>query len=206
MSDFRRRLMMLRQIELPSGCKKLEYIESTGNQYIDTGIPVNTLNNPKFEIKMKITSSNLDAYALNGSYVYGQAVQFGLAITSSTKARVTMNCGFASPVNYTDINKNDFHTLYLSNGLQKVDNIVIGESSTINLEENNYNFYLFGRNGSITFRDNYAMQIVYFKSWDNNVLIRDFIPVLNKNNIACMYDKVNKKFYYNQGTGEFLYG
>ena len=185
---------------------ELNYLESTGTQYIDTGIPANMFVDPKFEVKMKITSSKLNDYALNGSYVYGQAVQFGLVVTSSTKARVTMNCGFASPVGYTDVNKNDFHTLYLSNGLQKVDNIVIGESSIINVEENNYNFYLFGRNGDKTYRDNYAMKIVYFKLWDNNDLVRDLIPVLDKNNVACMYDKANKKFYYNQGTGEFLYG
>lgn len=208
MSNFRRRLMMsIKKSKLPGDYTELEYIESTGTQYIDTGIPANISVDPKFEVKMKITSSKLNDYALNGSYVYGQVVQFGLVVTSSTKARVTMNCGFASPVVYTDINKNDFHTLYLSNGLQKVDNIVIGESSIINLEENNYNFYLFGRNGSEVYRNNYAMQIVYFKLWDNNNdLIRDLIPVLDKNNVACMYDKVNKKFYYNQGAGEFIAG
>ena len=34
----------------------------------------------------------------------------------------------------------------------------------------------------------------------------DLIPVLDKNNIPCMFDKVTKQFFYNQGTGQFLYG
>jgi hypothetical protein len=37
-------------------------------------------------------------------------------------------------------------------------------------------------------------------------LIRDFIPVLDKDGVPCMYDKANRKFYYNQGTGQFTYG
>ena len=37
-------------------------------------------------------------------------------------------------------------------------------------------------------------------------IIRDFIPVLDEDNKPCLYDKVEKKYYYNQGTGEFLYG
>jgi hypothetical protein len=37
-------------------------------------------------------------------------------------------------------------------------------------------------------------------------LIRDFIPVLDKDGVPCVYDKANRKFYYNQGTGQFTYG
>lgn len=44
------------------------------------------------------------------------------------------------------------------------------------------------------------------KIWNDNILVRDFIPVLNKAGVPCLYDKVEEKFYYNQGEGEFLYG
>lgn len=36
-------------------------------------------------------------------------------------------------------------------------------------------------------------------------LVRDLIPVLDYGGEACMFDKVNKRFYYNQGSGEFEY-
>ena len=50
MSDFRRRLMMLRKSEggLPSGYTRLNYLESTGTQYINTGL---IINNHNVEIK-----------------------------------------------------------------------------------------------------------------------------------------------------------
>jgi hypothetical protein len=41
--------------------------------------------------------------------------------------------------------------------------------------------------------------------WENNALIHDFIPVLDWNDVACLYDKVTDELYYNQGTGEFSY-
>ena len=44
------------------------------------------------------------------------------------------------------------------------------------------------------------------KVYKDDVLVRDFIPVLDKDNIACMYDKVSGEYFYNQGSGEFIAG
>ena len=44
------------------------------------------------------------------------------------------------------------------------------------------------------------------KIYDNNTLVRNFIPVLrNSDNKPGMYDRVTKTFFTNQGTGEFTY-
>ena len=40
---------------------------------------------------------------------------------------------------------------------------------------------------------------------DNNLLF-NFVPALDENDKPCMYDTVSGKTFYNQGTGEFLYG
>lgn len=34
----------------------------------------------------------------------------------------------------------------------------------------------------------------------------DLVPVMDYNDVPCMYDKVSGQFFYNQGTGTFLYG
>lgn len=42
--------------------------------------------------------------------------------------------------------------------------------------------------------------------YDNEVLVRDFIPVLrNSDNKPGLLDRVNNQFYTNAGTGEFIY-
>ena len=40
----------------------------------------------------------------------------------------------------------------------------------------------------------------------NGEVIKNLIPFLDSNGKPCMYDTVSKQPYYNQGTGEFLYG
>ena len=57
---------------------------------------------------------------------------------------------------------------------------------------------LFGVNTAGTIKKSNKINIYDCKIYDNDILIRDMIPVLDKNGVACMYDKVNKKYYYNE--------
>jgi len=50
-----------------------------------------------------------------------------------------------------------------------------------------------------------TMRLFGCQIYDNDILVRDFIPVLDINNIPCLYDKVNRKFHYNKGNGQFVY-
>jgi hypothetical protein len=49
-------------------------------------------------------------------------------------------------------------------------------------------------------------KIYSFLVYENNTLIQDLRPALDYNNVACMYDMVTGKYFYNQGTGEFIAG
>ena len=52
-----------------------------------------------------------------------------------------------------------------------------------------------------------TIKIHYFKMWnENNELVFDGIPVLDNEETPCMYDKVSRQYFYNQGTGTFGYG
>ena len=42
--------------------------------------------------------------------------------------------------------------------------------------------------------------------YDHNILVRDFIPVIDGNDVPCLYDRVEKKFYYNTRNGQFVAG
>lgn len=41
-----------------------------------------------------------------------------------------------------------------------------------------------------------------FKIYEENSLLYDLIPVLDSNNVPCLYDTISKSFYYNQGTAK----
>ena len=52
-----------------------------------------------------------------------------------------------------------------------------------------------------------GLKIYYQKIWNNDVLIRNFIPCYRKSDDKPgMYDTVNDTFYTNAGTGEFVVG
>lgn len=51
------------------------------------------------------------------------------------------------------------------------------------------------------------LQLGGFKIYENNVLVKDFIPCYRKSdNEIGMYDTIGKQFYTNQGTGTFTKG
>lgn len=84
--------------------------------------------------------------------------------------------------------------------------MIIKKHTFINgVDRSSFSMYLFGLNhgGNIDARL-FDGKIYYFKIYEDNTLVRNFIPVLDENNVACLFDKVEGKFYYNQGTGEFL--
>lgn len=76
------------------------------------------------------------------------------------------------------------------------------DTATVNTTRN---MFLFGVNGNGTFQGYGGARI--YSCWIevNGVLVRDFIPVLDWNDVPCMYDKVSGEFFYNKGTGKFLY-
>ena len=51
------------------------------------------------------------------------------------------------------------------------------------------------------------IQFSSVRAWNRTTgtLILDVIPVLDKNGVACFWDRVEDKLYYNQGTGSFTY-
>jgi hypothetical protein len=44
------------------------------------------------------------------------------------------------------------------------------------------------------------------KIWDNGTLIREYVPIKDSLDTPALLDKVNRKIYYNQGTGSFSVG
>jgi hypothetical protein len=50
------------------------------------------------------------------------------------------------------------------------------------------------------------MRLYYFQIYDNNVLVRDFVPCINASGEAGLYDKANNVFYGNAGSGTFEAG
>lgn len=186
---------------------ELDYIQSTGKQYINTLYMPNT----NTEIEVKASGISVDSFALSssGTWFFGGRQgylnnAFGSYYNQSTQAlyyAFGKNMPYAK---YTD--------MYGDNKVLKANSsgMYVNGTKVMSMTSNNFTsscpltLFALNNNGSVISFTSY--KIHYCKIWDNGELVRDLIPVVDKDGIACMYDKESGEFFYNQGTGEFITG
>lgn len=192
--------VMTGNIKLPSGYQEVEYLESTGTQYIDTNVVINS--NSKMVCENQFTDTSAQ---LNGVYT-SSAMRFQFGILSDK-----FYIGLGSKSQYFNLPADTSKHIWVNDLLNKtcsIDTETYSDSS-ITSTSNILKFLLFVRtNSSETNRDYYCKERIYScQIYDNNVIIRNFIPCYRKSdNKPGLYDSVNKVFYTNQGSDEFILG
>ena len=190
---------------------KVEYIEGTGTQWIDTGIT--SMREDGVIIKLSTTDFG-DSDFLCGSRKEANSMNGCFFIYCTTENN---NVGFAVNASYTDSSVNvqdgSIHTiLHRING-GYIDNTQV-VSVTINTSAlSTYSYRIFTINygtepPSISKFKLYSFK--YFRCWSSNpdtkdTLILDLIPV-RIGNSGYMYDKLSGRLFGNSGTGEFTLG
>ena len=95
--------------------------------------------------------------------------------------------------------KNGYNGDITSNSKTKT----ITSSDTISVAKN---IYLFNISQGGTAENRFGkFKLYYCKIWQGDTLVRDFVPVLDTEGKACLYDNVSKEYFYNSGSGEFSY-
>ena len=185
---------------LPSEYQEVDYIQSSGTQYIDTGIK--GTQNTGVELKISnITYANSKIF---GSRSSASSNNFSIISTASSIVE-----------DFQNYNNN---RLQVSTPISEPITLVMNnQKMQINTNEQNIgtytsfttpgNLYIF--NGAGSFPNGYglaSMRLHSCKIWEGN-LIRDFVPCYRKSdNEIGLYDLVNNVFYENKGTGSFTYG
>lgn len=157
---------------------EIEYLQSTGTQWIDTGYRSNNVDS--FEIII-VTNGTSGYMGSDGN------IQVDLRVSKELGKRTMMvthskNTGPTTYVNGIAVRYENFHTY------------------------NGYIITLFALGTSSSAVGFYSSAAVYSAQLIiNNTLVRDFIPV-RVGNVGYMYDKVSGKLFGNAGTGEFILG
>ena len=192
---------------LPAGYTQLEYIESTGTQYIDTGYVPNS--NSQFDITFLVNQANLNVDCpLFGVRTSGSGNSYtfwchGVGYSAATYSALIFNDKENRISNFKLNNK---HHVTLKNGLYSINGVntsftKVGEGTP------NQNLILFGLANGASIDGRKFVGLVYsFKISENNALKRNFIPAKNSSGTIGMYDLVEGKFYTNKGTGTFVAG
>jgi hypothetical protein len=185
-----------------NGYTKLDYIESSGTQYIDTGVVVG-VNDIEVHATFKYTS-----FTSSGQVLFGASVSnrwFFFNADGSTRWKVQIGGGDTEKyINGVDTN---WHTLSLdsSTGTFKFDDTELSlTSSSVNIGQN---IYAFARNSAGSVSQQARCCISDLTIYKAGLIVRDYIPVKRDvDGVIGLLDLVELKFYTNKGTGTFAYG
>ena len=195
----RRRLIWQKaqeQIRLPEGYTALEYIQSSGTQYIDTGRKLT--QDSDITIDFKLINNNKSVGILgsresarkNNLAMFRDGDLFVGDFSEYPKYRFNANSSF----NRTKIRMNK--TGVLVNGVLNT-----SWSGVANFETPT-NGLIFDV-GNNNWTGNKAVMQLYSYTNGNT---QKLVPCLDTEGVPCMYDLVSQKPFYNAGTGSFTWG
>lgn len=207
---------------LPKEYQEVEFIESTGSQYIDTGYHFET-EESKIITDLMVTS-NPSSQTLFGSEEYynssraryfsdilhGQNGGFSAYVGTGSIGNVSIGMNLKRNIELTT--NNDKLLTIKIDGELKLSNTYSGTiltyANAYNGASNKGNIFIFSNHADASVGASQiigGMKLYSFMMYDNDILVRNFIPCYRKSDSKPgMYDLSNNVFYTNAGSGEFL--
>ena len=181
---------------LPTGYTALEYLESTGTQYIDTGIIVKATTLAEFEYQFVGSAKN---------YVFGQVAGRGSSIIGYRTDRIWW-------FRNTDLDliDNNKHKVVFNQQDGKVyrDGVVLATRGAFGTQQSQTILLFAELNDNNTINKG-KVKIYNFKLKEGSTpsVIQNLVPARrNSDGVLGMYDTVSNTFFTNKGTGEFIAG
>lgn len=196
------------QSGLPLGYTLLEYIDTDGNSWIDTGITP-TATTLQLDYKMQMLQQ--DYVSLFGA-VAATTPRYGFRVYYQPAGGATniLNWQSGSFGGQQSIVWNDVlqGVVIATQGVSVVSTIngvtQTYNSSSIDLTQSDT--MLLGTTHLGTTSGRAPTRIWSFKITKDGILVRNFVPAKNSSNTIGMYDFVSGQFFTNQGTGDFVAG
>lgn len=210
-TESREKQIMAKSLFLPSEYQEVEYIESTGTQYIDiiynnSNDSINTYYYKYLHrTSTKQSSTIMGNRTLIGNERFGQiwfrmdqktAMSIGGDLSASSKFYVETELNKINEVTCQIDNNNKKYTI-LFNDYKKENISFNGESKA------QTGFQIFAGDSS----QQSSIVLFNIKIYNQDKMLFNFIPCYRKSDVKPgLYDLVNNVFYTNQGTGDFIKG
>ena len=176
----------------------VEFIRSTGTQYIDTGFKPNS--NTRVVIDIQVTKAG--TYAIFGGRQAYKNTAFAFWVMAEDEWKTDFGNGelqipSSNTLNRVVIDKNK-NVCYVGSSSYTNTSASFSSPSSLTL------FAVKDGDGSVDDRMS-SFKLYSCQIYDNDILVRDYTPALDPDGVPCLYDKVSKEYVYNSGTGSFLY-
>lgn len=205
-TEGQRNAVTLSYSRLPAGYQEVAYLQSSGTQYIDTGIAGNTFTSTaKVEAKARWTE-------LNGAILGATADQAwdGALVVKTTNSQFHLSSEDNDLYGGTPKTGTDY-TLVANFTKSGNCNLSVGGSQVLSGNcsggVTSNKIYAFCRNVNGTAESKLKGRIYYLKITINGSLKRNFVPCYRtSDSVAGFYDLVGKAFFTNRGSGTFTVG
>lgn len=200
---------------LPSGYSQVEYVESTGSQYVDTGIAPNAQTRWTVDFQPTlIPDDNWNSENFCGwrgdyereAFYFGSGYDWLAYDGSKIYAVMVLGTGAKEP---TGVAPADLarHTVELASGSQMFDGTGCGAGSIGNQAGDN-TLYLFALHDFLEDGPLFAkMKLFSSRLYSGSDLVRDFVPcVRTSDSAAGLYDMATSNFFANAGSGRLTEG
>ena len=179
---------------------EIEYLESTGTQYINTGYMPNerTVMNAKYFCNVQGQSPVASRWT--GASTYDT---FGMYVKNSSASIAYY--GRFSENKYNELNISSSQVITAEIGISQINLNGISVAITRSAFNSTYPIYLFAMNNVGSASLFARMKLYSFTLSENGVKHMDLIPV-RIGQVGYMYDKVSGQFFGNDGTGDFRLG
>ena len=188
---------------LPKGFTELEYLETSGTQYIKVSDIFGTNNDLVMGLFLIPEESLTGTQVLFGS----RNAWRNSAICVTVSAITPGYAQFANqtpPFDCTPFLDKELQLIISRAGCELNGTLVAEFAQATFTASSPYYLFTTTETGVIDTRM-FIGRCYSFSIIRNGVIILDFVPVLNKDGEPGMWDKVNKRFFGNDGTGTFGY-
>jgi hypothetical protein len=188
---------------------EVEYLESTGTQYVATGLKltINDIVSCVFKPTSRAVRGNVfwGAGKRDGSQGLGDALLLCDAYSNQGNlffVDTYNNTGNQTPFSYGDLLTTE---AVVSTGALTVNGATRTDVNSPIQSEALYSVFLFAENVAGSMWRPSKMQLHSWQVRRNGTLVRDYIPV-RKGTVGYLYDRVSGKLFGNAGTGDFVVG
>ena len=189
---------------LPSGYTQLEYIESTGTQYINTEFKPK--NSTKVMMDFQVMTQPKSHQIIFGERTsYSGTDQFVLGYTGHKSPAVWRSDFGSSQVSFPSTVLWSTRMTAVRNGPDcTLNGTAVKNSSAV--FSSTHNLFLLANNDNETAAGHISAKLFSCQIFDGDVRARSFVPCKNASGAVGLYDTVEGQFYANAGTGTFTAG
>lgn len=174
----------------------VDYIESTGTQYIDTGVKLT--NNHSVELDYQLTQASQSRAGLYGNLA---TARYGTLLSPSNQY---LEFGYGTSNLWYQKGLPDTNRHVIK---QLKNNIYFDGSLLTSFTYSTFSIVNTAPLGSFGYTNYTPAKAKYYGSkwWYNDDLIRDYKPAIDENGVAFWFDRVTHAIYDNAGTDAFTY-